>query len=158
MRRERNKGKTAYLVRIIVAVYLIYLGINLIKDVTTGTSKPDNPMLFIVFGVIFIAASVFLIIFSIYGLATVVKKQEEEEALEEEKAAEEAVKEEAEKIVEEEEAAQTKEETWNGPMSIAERVKILTGIDREEEEYEEEEPEESEEETSEDEEKEEENI
>ena len=158
MRRERNKGKTAYLVRIIVAVYLIYLGINLIKDVTTGTSKPDNPMLFIVFGVIFVAVSVFLIIFSIYGLATVVKKQEEEEALEEEKAAEEAAKEEPQEISEAEEATQTREETWNGPMSIAERVKILTGIDREEEEYEDEEPEESEEETSEDEKKEEENI
>ena len=54
-----------YIVRFIVAAYLIYLGVQLISGVIKGTDNPDNPWLFVLFGVLFIVIAAVLIVTSL---------------------------------------------------------------------------------------------
>ena len=60
-----NGNFSRYIVRFIVAAYLIYLGVKLISDVLKGTEPADNPALFIAFGAAFIVIAVVLGIFTI---------------------------------------------------------------------------------------------
>ena len=123
-----------YLIRIIVAGYLIYLGIKLIRDMLSG-AEAENPVLFILVGIAFIAVSVFLIVWSIKGMMKA--QQEEREAAEAE--AEEEERQKAAAAIEggaegdanadteagaEETAAQ---QAQDGPLSIADRIRMLSG-------------------------------
>ncbi len=60
-----NGNFNRYIVRFIVAAYLIYLGVKLISDVLKGTDPVDNPALFIAFGAAFIVIAAVLSIFTI---------------------------------------------------------------------------------------------
>lgn len=60
-----NGNFSRYIVRFIVAAYLIYLGVKLISDVLNATEPADNPALFIAFGAAFIVIAVVLSVFTI---------------------------------------------------------------------------------------------
>lgn len=130
--------KGSYFIRIIVGAYLIYLGYKLIKDMATKPEEAENPVLFTLAGVGFIVIAAVLIILSVRGISRVQKEEalaaEEEaraEAEEKQKALEEARKaaEEAadgEGAAEDGAAAPAPVEEPAGPMSIADRIRLLS--------------------------------
>ena len=72
-----NGNFSKYIVRFIVAAYLIYLGVKLIADVLKGTEPADNPGLFIAFGAAFIVIAAVLAIFTIIKMKNEPTTQDE---------------------------------------------------------------------------------
>ncbi len=81
--------KGFYLIRLVVAGYLAYLGIKLISDMVKG-AESENPVLFIFFGIGFIVIAVFLGIWTVKGLMRVSQQEREAREAEEAEAAKEA--------------------------------------------------------------------
>ncbi len=132
--------KGSYFIRIIVAAYLIYLGVKLIRDMLSG-KEAENPTLFIIIGIAFIAISIFLIVYSVKGIARVQKEEaeaaeeearaqaeEKQKALEEAAASDGTVPEggEADAPAESGSDAAAPEEIPAGPMSISDRIRLLS--------------------------------
>lgn len=139
--------KGFYLIRLVVAGYLAYLGIKLISDMVKG-AESENPVLFIFFGIGFIVIAVFLGIWTVKGLMRVSQQEREAEEAEAAKEAEEAKAaaggvamieaaegtEAAGTAVSEEAAAASAAETAadNGPVSIADRIRMFSAQPEEE--------------------------
>lgn len=55
-----NKDKTRSTIMLLAAVYLIYIGVTLLQDVLS--EQPDNLVLFVVMGAVFIIVGIYVII------------------------------------------------------------------------------------------------
>lgn len=127
--------KSTYTIRLIVAAYLVYLAVKLIRDATGGADDMEHPALFILFGVLFIAVAGVLCYQSFRGLAQAQKEMEEEEAEDEEelKEIEENISPEERAALEAKAQEQAEEAASDGPMSIADRMRVLSGREFDEE-------------------------
>lgn len=127
--------RAPYLVRLIVVAYLIYLGVNMIRDIQSGTEDVENPALFIFFSILFFIIAGVLCVMSIRGLLKV-QNEADEEAEEDEaelKEIEENVPAEEKAALEAKAEEKADEAVSAGPMSIAERMRILSGREFDEE-------------------------
>ena len=151
------KNNNRAIIMLIAAAYIGYLGVKLIKDCVMpdpGAERPENPVLFTIIGIAFIAVTIFIIVRTIKEMGEAKKEEEARQELEEKEEAQKASEESAgegdvsaetedktensqnaENIdnTEKKDAENTDEEPENASMSIADRIKRLSSDDEAEE-------------------------
>ncbi len=128
------KSNYTIIVRILAAIYLIYLGYSIIKDLLAESEAPDNQLLFIIVSIAFIILGILLIVSVIRNRS---KDTEEEDAESDQEASVEPNM--AEGSSEGDESAKAEEpeavqEDEFRTMTIAERIRRLSEESDEEDE------------------------
>ena len=138
------KNNNRAIIMLIAAAYLGYLGVKLIKDSLMpdpGTEPTENPVLFTIIGIAFIAVTAFLIVRTIKDMADAKKSEEEQSETKEQEEAQNVSEAESDKPVENMEETDSEksddksaqDDINTAPESIADRIKRLSADDETEE-------------------------